>query len=276
MSVRFVCPTCQLVRIVPDRLLGHRIRCPECDAVVEVPLLADTGDSEDGPEVDEGLELVVLESVVPEAAVFAAAESQDAAHVRTGTVAPLPQVELAPLPSARALAEPMSVGEAAAAGGDSPPSASDDDDGDFGANRERIESEMDMTPMVDVTFLLLIFFMVTASFSLQKAMMVPKPTDDAPSTQHVQTEDDTESVTVEIDEFNTFHVIAPDAEFEAPSRQELLVRLRESRDRGSGATVSKLIVRAHEEALHARVVTALDAGAIAGFPQVQLSTTSGE
>src|SRR5688572_20269137 len=31
------------------------------------------------------------------------------------------------------------------------------------------EAEMDMTPMVDVTFLLLIFFMVTASFTMQKS-----------------------------------------------------------------------------------------------------------
>ena len=32
------------------------------------------------------------------------------------------------------------------------------------------EDELDMTPMVDVTFLLLIFFMVTASFTLQKSL----------------------------------------------------------------------------------------------------------
>ena len=32
------------------------------------------------------------------------------------------------------------------------------------------ESEMDITPMVDVTFLLLIFFMITASFAMQKSL----------------------------------------------------------------------------------------------------------
>ena len=35
------------------------------------------------------------------------------------------------------------------------------------------DSEMDMTPMVDVTFLLLIFFMVTAAFAMQKSFQVP-------------------------------------------------------------------------------------------------------
>lgn len=40
--------------------------------------------------------------------------------------------------------------------------------------------EMDLTPMVDVTFLLLIFFMITASFSVQKQMDgKPATTDDA-------------------------------------------------------------------------------------------------
>ena len=36
-----------------------------------------------------------------------------------------------------------------------------------------IEDELDMTPMVDIVFLLLIFFMVTASFTLQKSMQQP-------------------------------------------------------------------------------------------------------
>ena len=43
------------------------------------------------------------------------------------------------------------------------------------------ETEMDMTPMVDVTFLLLIFFLVTAAFTLQKSIDVPKPESDQAS-----------------------------------------------------------------------------------------------
>ncbi len=54
----------------------------------------------------------------------------------------------------------------------------DDDDEDFepefNIKKEPIpEDELDMTPMVDVTFLLLIFFMVTASFTLQKSIKQP-------------------------------------------------------------------------------------------------------
>ena len=46
----------------------------------------------------------------------------------------------------------------------------DDDDGYVVKPKEPIpEDELDMTPMVDVTFLLLIFFMVTASFTRSKS-----------------------------------------------------------------------------------------------------------
>ncbi|MCG8448481.1 MAG: biopolymer transporter ExbD, partial [Pirellulales bacterium] len=40
------------------------------------------------------------------------------------------------------------------------------------------EDDMDLTPMVDVTFLLLIFFMITAAFALQKALEVPPVEDE--------------------------------------------------------------------------------------------------
>jgi len=50
----------------------------------------------------------------------------------------------------------------------------------FGKKEKIPEDELDMTPMVDVTFLLLIFFMVTASFTLQKSIpQPPAASDDA-------------------------------------------------------------------------------------------------
>jgi len=44
--------------------------------------------------------------------------------------------------------------------------------------------------MVDVTFLLLIFFMVTASFTLQKSIPQPPAASDAPSTNVVEEEEE--------------------------------------------------------------------------------------
>ncbi|MGL6194708.1 MAG: ExbD/TolR family protein, partial [Thermoguttaceae bacterium] len=44
--------------------------------------------------------------------------------------------------------------------------------------RKTEQQELDMTPMVDVTFLLLIFFMVTAAFALQRSIEVPPQNDE--------------------------------------------------------------------------------------------------
>ena len=56
---------------------------------------------------------------------------------------------------------------------------------------------------------------------------------------------------------------------ECPSEQELLVKLREARQDG-GTNASKMLVVAHGDAEHARVVTAIDAGLSAGIDDVQL------
>jgi len=137
------------------------------------------------------------------------------------------------------------------------------------------EAEMDMTPMCDVTFQLLIFFMVTAAFAMQKSIELPKPKQDAPSTQVVakDPEEDPSYVTVYVDEFNTYRVVTPDWDVEAPSEQELLRKLREARNAGSGGMVpTKLLVKAHGDSLHEKVVAALDAGTEVGMEQVQLMT----
>jgi len=138
------------------------------------------------------------------------------------------------------------------------------------------ETEMDMTPMVDVTFLLLIFFMVTAAFTVQKSIEVPKPADEDPSSQVVEQdpEDRADTVTVEVDEYNTFHVMTADWEEEAPSEQDLHILLRKARNANNVPTT--LLVMAHGDSLHEKVVAALDAGASTGFEEVQLATIEDE
>lgn len=141
--------------------------------------------------------------------------------------------------------------------------------------RKLDETELDMTPMVDVTFLLLIFFMVTAAFSLQKSLEVPKPSDQDPSTNVVQEDpqDQADFVTVRVDEFNTYQVMTVDWEEEAPSEQDLHVLLRRARDGDSTGTVpTKLRVEAHGDSLHEKVIAAVDAGNGSGFEEVQLAT----
>jgi biopolymer transport protein ExbD len=144
----------------------------------------------------------------------------------------------------------------------------------FRAPRADSETEMDMTPMVDVTFLLLIFFMVTAAFAMQKSFEVPTPKEDVPSSQYQESIEE-DVITVRIDEFSTFYVSAPmwDEEQEAPSEQDLLRRLREARQGdGRGNVPNTLIVEAHGDALHEKVVMAMDAGTEVGMEEVKLRT----
>lgn len=168
--------------------------------------------------------------------------------------------------------EPPPV-QAAATAPSATPESSQDEPIDFGEKRRDIETEMDMTPMVDVTFLLLIFFMVTAAFSLQKSLELPKPKQDEPSknVQQQDPEEDPSYVTVYVDENNTYRVVTVDWDEEAPSEQELLRKLREARnDNSTGQVPSKLLVKAHGDSLIEKVVSALDAGTEVGMEQVQL------
>ncbi|MCG8450851.1 MAG: biopolymer transporter ExbD, partial [Pirellulales bacterium] len=133
------------------------------------------------------------------------------------------------------------------------------------------EDDMDLTPMVDVTFLLLIFFMITAAFALQKALEVPPVEDEeaAPT----QTVDDLEvdSVVIRIDADNVFWIGAPkwDEEQRAPSVQDMLVKLREARESVKGAG-AKLLVQANGDSRHEFVVAALDAGSGVGMEEIRL------
>lgn len=151
---------------------------------------------------------------------------------------------------------------------------------DFRARKHIPQDEMDMTPMVDVTFLLLIFFMVTAAFSLQKSFEIPAP-QETPASVQVRTiedfEDDPEYVIVRVDAFNTFYVGADiwDEEQEAPRKQDLIAKLREARQGGSGAA-TKLLILAHGDALHEKIVAALDAGTLVGMEEVKLVTIEEE
>ena len=137
----------------------------------------------------------------------------------------------------------------------------------------RDDNEIDMTPMVDTTFLLLLFFMITAAFSLQKSLQVPTPKPDEPSANVVQRDpsDDPDTVTVHVDENNSYRVVTADADVEAPSVHELVIRLREAREGNrAGRKPTKLLVMANEEALHDRVVAAMDAGSQVEMEEIQL------
>ncbi len=143
----------------------------------------------------------------------------------------------------------------------------------FGRRRLESDDELDMTPMVDVTFLLLIFFMMTAAFALQKSIEMPTPDRQEEAAQQRTIEDFEEEdyIIVRIDSDDTVWV----EDAEAPSEQDLLSRLRELR-RGEGANGSRpansMLVLASGDARHEVVVRVLDAGHAVNMENVRLAT----
>ena len=310
MTAQFRCHACGAVRAANEKLIGHRIRCPECDTLVELPMLADddgifqgsasptetAASSSASPSETQGTakqkaakqgstkQSTAKQDASQKSKSKSKATKRDAVEAATAAGTSVTQAadrQTAEHGSAAAAASQASVATTAPLTLEEELAAEEarEANADFATSASNaVESEMDMTPMVDVTFLLLIFFMVTASFSVQQALPVPNPKDDQPSTQTVEQEpeEDNESVTVEVDEFNTYQVLTAEWEEEAPSVQELFARLQESREGVEGAIPSKLIVKAHTEAIHERVVSALDAGQKAGFEEIQLMTVDTE
>ncbi len=142
----------------------------------------------------------------------------------------------------------------------------------FHDDARREADELDMTPMVDVTFLLLIFFMVTAAFSPQKSIEVPTPDpEQAEQARTIQEiEEDTDYVVVQIDKDNTVWV----GESEAPSEQDLLVKLRAARTAGTESRQrgpTRLLVLADTGCRCETVVRVLDAGNAIGFESLRLA-----
>ncbi|MEM9352766.1 MAG: biopolymer transporter ExbD [Planctomycetota bacterium] len=134
------------------------------------------------------------------------------------------------------------------------------------------EEELDLTPMVDVTFLLLIFFMITAAFALQKAIEVPPINDDEAAASQTLEDLEENSIVIRIDGDNVYWISSSDLgedEHRVTSNQEMLLKLREARgpDRSGPA---KLLVQANGDARHEKVVAALDAGSGEGMNDIRL------
>ena len=134
------------------------------------------------------------------------------------------------------------------------------------SSRNRLgRAGVDMTSMVDVAFLLLIFFMVTASFQFQKSLAMPTEESNAGrSVANVQPPD----IRLQIDSVGSFFVMTQDREFETPSKQQLIAILSEA---ASMSKAERLLIEVDQAASLPLLVQALDAGAAAGLTDVRVS-----
>ena len=259
MSIEVICVQCGTSHHVNDRMAGRRVRCPCCETAVHVPEAEMNLDSPDAVEEVEAVAIVEEVEAVEVEAVEVEAVAVQPIDVAATTVASKATVSPAP-------------GATMPLGNNAVPLGNDDEDEDLDevlVRNKRPEEEMDMTPMVDVTFLLLIFFMVTAAFSLQKSIKMPRQQTDAPSSAVQEEQEEIDSVEVQVDEVGSFLVMAPDWERETPGKQNLITALKEAiagHDNGM-----KLQVKVHELAKLHSLVDAMDAGTIAGYSDLEVT-----
>ena len=138
--------------------------------------------------------------------------------------------------------------------------------------KKRIDDDMDLTPMVDVTFQLLIFFMVTASFALQKSIQVPTPDPDQKgATQQMQTLDDLQgtSILVKIDASNA--ILIDDEPLADPSQLTDVLRNKMRKEQKT-----ELLVTAHSASLHRGVIAVIDAANEVGMQKIRLASRKGK
>lgn len=148
----------------------------------------------------------------------------------------------------------------------------DDGDDEFVLRKMKSDfEEMDLTPMVDCTFLLLIFFMITASFSLQKTIEVPPPNPDKQgAAQSLQTLDDfkEDSIIVEIDERNS--IIIDDEPLTALASLPQVLSNKMLLEKKT-----ELLLMAHEKAWHEMVISVIDAANEVGMQRIRMAAHGG-
>jgi len=126
----------------------------------------------------------------------------------------------------------------------------------LGEEEER--TEIDLSPMIDCIFILLIFFIVTTVFVEEKGLQVHKP-------------DAAASAALDVDESITLEITASNAvmfEGEEISAVDITNRVRAT----VGDEDIPVIIRAHEKAHHGTFVSVWDAAARGGAKSLSFST----
>ena len=243
MSIRFDCVGCNKKIVVHDRFEGKNVRCPSCSYESVVPKKLQLREQQlqtpdDLPPVTDTLQTV------------------------KSALSSLPSLESSP---------EVASNEAEPAATSKPKKNRRSRSIRKEHGGEEKELEWDITPMVDVAFLLLIFFMLTASFSIQKVIRTSAPQSDQPSSAvQVQVEEKVENLIVQVDEFNAYTVVMSDGQTnEASSKQELIAILKDARAR-SGDQLPRIVIQAHVDSFHGTTVGCMDAAREAEFTSFQL------
>ena len=128
--------------------------------------------------------------------------------------------------------------------------------------REQDEAEINITPMLDIVFIMLIFFIVTTSFVKEQGLEVSRPSSSPPK----EIKKDKGPIVVKINSGNLISIKGRILEPQA-------VEANLEREKAEKPT-SPLIIAAHPEADTEALVLILDAAKAAGIESVNVATTS--
>jgi biopolymer transport protein ExbD len=125
------------------------------------------------------------------------------------------------------------------------------------------EPEINLTPLIDVVFLLLIFFMVSTTFEQQSRIQI-----ELPEATATPTEAEVESLEIVIDAQGRYFI---------GERQVVNTQLKTLKAAISKAVAGRdgltVIIRADASTPHQAVITALDATSQLGLTQISLATS---
>ena len=122
------------------------------------------------------------------------------------------------------------------------------------------ETEINITPMLDIVFIMLIFFIVTTSFVREKGLDISRPT----QAEEEVVEEEVETIVVRIDAHSRITVNQRVVEARA-------VRANLERERAQNPR-APLVIASHPDANTDSLVTVLDAANIVGIANISVAT----
>ncbi|WP_031432890.1 ExbD/TolR family protein [Methylomarinum vadi] len=133
--------------------------------------------------------------------------------------------------------------------------------------RKRPPLEISVTPMIDVVFLLLIFFMVTTTFNRQTELKVSLP-----QAKGVEAEKQEKIITLLIDAEGIYYISADDGKFHQLVNQKLST-LRKALEQAAGNSRQiPFVISADGKTPHQAVISALDIASDLGFKRITFAT----
>ncbi len=139
------------------------------------------------------------------------------------------------------------------------------------SRRKRRPLEITLTPMIDVVFLLLIFFMVTTTFNQQSELKINLPEADG---EEVPNSDKEKMITLTISQNGTYYISGEDGLPHQLINQKTETLRRALEQAAGNSRRVPFVISADGQTPHQAVITALDIARNLGFSRITFATKS--